>query len=102
MSLNTTELGTLSPWYNSGHVVAFGFLDGAKAPIRTDWIVKIDRPNKRLYVKNGYYKIGEEIWDDNKANRLFRHLTADMAKPHNKSMADAIGRIAAARQRAGL
>lgn len=97
MNLNHTHLGTLDKWYNSGHVCAFGYLDGAKTPIRTDWTVKIDRPNKRLYVKNGYYDITNEIWDDNQARRLYGHLTLA-----NKGLADTIARIKAVRERNGI
>ncbi len=97
MSLNKTKLGRLAPWYNAGHVVAYGYLNGSKSPIRTDWIVKIDREKGLLYVKNGCYEIAEEIWDDTKAKRLFGHL--HMNKKTSQSISDAIGRIAAAREK---
>lgn len=97
MNLNQTYLGTLDKWYNSGHICAFGYLNGAKTPIRTDWTIKIDRPNKKLYVKNGYYDVTNEIWDDNQARRLYGHLTLA-----NKSLADTIARIKAVRERNGV
>lgn len=71
--INENYLGNLDNWYFNG-AQAYGFINGEKTPIKTNWVVKIDRTGHKLYTKAGWFNLKHEIWDEAEAKKLFKWI----------------------------